>query len=100
MDAETNPLLSDAYRIPFHLIRAEHLEPGMRQALAEAQAEVDAVASDTSDPTWESTVGRLDAAMERLSRRLAPASHLMAVAETPAIRAAYNAVLPEISSFW
>lgn len=100
MASDANPLLSDVYRIPFHLLGAEHVEPGIRQALAEAQAEVDAVAADSAPPTWESTVERLDGAVQRLARRVVPASHLVAVAETPELREAYNAVLPEMSAFW
>jgi oligopeptidase A len=100
MSAEANPLLSDLFRIPFHRIRPEHVEPGIRAALAEAQAEVDAVVQDDAPPTWTNTVERLDRATELLARRLAPASHLVAVAETPDLRDAYNAVLPEISTFW
>ena len=100
MGREENPLLLEAARIPFHEIRAEHVEPGIGAALAEAQAEVDAVASSEVPPTWENTVQRLDRALERLSERISPASHLMSVSETPELRAAYNAVLPEISAFW
>ena len=100
MSAAANPLLADSYRIPFHLIRAEHVEPGIRQALAEAQAEVDAIAADADAPTWANTIHRLDQAAERLTRRVTPASHLVAVAETPELREAYNAILPEMSAFW
>lgn len=100
MSSEVNPLLLDAYRIPFHEIRAEHVEPGIRQALSEAQAEVDEMAADASVPTWENTIQRLDQAVERLGRRLAPAAHLLSVAETTQLREAYNAVLPDISAFW
>ena len=100
MTHESNPLLADAFRIPFHRIRAEHVEPGIGEALAQAQAAVDAIAADSSPPTWRSTLGELEAATELLARRIAPATHLVAVAETPALREAYNAVLPAISAFW
>ena len=100
MIAANNPLLSDDFRIPFHEIRAEHVEPGVRRALEEAQAHVDRIAADAVPPTWDNTVGALDRAVETLGRRLAPASHLVSVAETPELREAYNAVLPEISEFW
>jgi len=100
MTSDANPLLSEDFRIPFHRIRAEHVEPGIRRAIADAQAEVDAVAADPSPPTWESSIERLDHATDRLARRVAPASHLVAVAETPELREAYNAVLPEMSAFW
>lgn len=100
MTTESNPLLSGVFQIPFHAIRAEHVEPGIRQALAEAQVAVDAVAADTSDPSWDNTLGRLDQALEQLSERTAPVGHLVSVAETQELRDAYNAVLPDISSFW
>jgi oligopeptidase A len=100
MSASDNPLLRDDFRIPFHEIRAEHVEPGITHALAEAQEEVDDLARDPSPPTWQNTIGRLDAATERLARRITPARHLVSVAETPELRDAYNRVLPEISAFW
>jgi len=100
MPTESNPLLTGAFRIPFDAIRAEHVEPGVRSALAAAQSEVDAIAADPAAPTWDNTIGRLDEATEMLSERLAPAGHLMSVAESPALREAYNAILPEISAFW
>ncbi len=100
MPPTDNPLLVRAPRIPFHRIRAEHVEPGVRRALDEAQRTVDEVAADVADPTWDRTIGRLDEALELLGERIAPVSHLMSVAETPELRAAYNAVLPEISAFW
>ncbi|MEJ2206517.1 MAG: hypothetical protein P8170_20690, partial [Gemmatimonadota bacterium] len=81
-----NPLLADVFRIPFHRIRAEHVVPGVRDALAGAQAEVDALAGDTATPTWDNTLERLDRTLELLSRRIAPASHLMSVRESPELR--------------
>ena len=100
MPVEANPLLSDAYRIPFHRIGAEHVAPGVRQALAEAQDEVDHVAAGSGDPTWENTLQRLDDALQRLGRRIAPAAHLVSVRETPELREAYNEVLPELAAFF
>ncbi|MEQ9399494.1 MAG: M3 family metallopeptidase [Longimicrobiales bacterium] len=97
---DANPLLADRYLIPFHRLAAEHVEPGIRSALEQAQHEIDALADLTGTPTWDNTLGRLDAAVERLSRRISPATHLVAVAETPALREAYNRVLPDISTFW
>ncbi len=100
MGREENPILQDVARIPFHRIQATHVEPGIRAALEEAASEVEAVAADDAPPTWANTIQRLDDALERLSERIAPASHLMSVSETPELRSAYNAVLPEISAFW
>lgn len=100
MTTEPNPLLTGAYRIPFPAIEARHVEPGIREALAQAQAEVDALSADEAPATWDNTIGRLDRAVETLSERITPATHLISVAETPALREAYNAVLPEITTFW
>ena len=100
MTTKSNPLLSEAYRIPFHAIKAEHVEPGIRQALADAQAAVDAVSDEVGAASWDNTLGRLDRALEKLSRRIAPLGHLVSVAETKELRDAYNNILPEISAFW
>jgi oligopeptidase A len=100
MNSDHNPLLAGVYRIPFNRIEASHVQPGIRQALEEARAEVDAVSDDRSPPSWEKVFGQLDTAVERFSECLGPADHLISVAETPELRDAYNAVLPEISTFW
>lgn len=100
MNADANPLLSGSYRIPFHEIRAEHVEPGIRRALDGARAAVDEVADDDAPPTWHNTLAKLDDALETLSERINPVSHLIAVAETPELREAYNEMLPDISAFW
>lgn len=100
MTDSSNPLLSRDFRIPFHRIRAEHVEPAITAALAEAQAEVDAVKTDEAPPTWSGTVKRLDRALERLGEVVGPVGHLVSVAETTELRDAYNAVLPQISTFW
>jgi oligopeptidase A len=100
MNSETNPLLTGDFRIPFHQIEAAHVEPGIRQALEEAQGEIDATAADPSPPTWDNTIARLDRAVERLTECIEPAGHLIAVAETLELREAYNAVLPDMSTFW
>lgn len=100
MTHSPNPLLSTQFRIPFHLIKAEHVESGIREALAVAQTEIDDLAVQSGTATWKNTIEALDAITERLGRCIVPASHLVSVAETPELREAYNAVLPEMSAFW
>ena len=95
-----NPLLQEGFRIPFHLIRADHVEPGIREALARAQQDIDHLAQDPAEPTWGGLIAPLDELTRWVSERITPASHLMGVAETPELRQAYNAVLPEIAGFW
>jgi oligopeptidase A len=95
-----NPLLAGGFRLPFHRIEAPHVEPGIREALAQAQAQVDAVAAQEAPPTWANTMEALERTVETLAERIAPVTHLVTVAETPALREAYNTVLPEITAFW
>ena len=100
MNNETNPLLVGGSRIPFHRIEARHVEPGILQALTEAQASVDQLSADRAEPTWANTIARMDDTVELLAERIAPVTHLVSVAETPELREAYNAVLPRITTFW
>jgi oligopeptidase A len=95
-----NPILERTYRIPFHRIRAEHVEPGVRAALARAQGRVDALAEDAGPRSYANTLGLLDEATQELSETLSPVHHLLSVAETRELREAFNAVLPEIVQFW
>ncbi|HEX9887390.1 MAG TPA: M3 family metallopeptidase [Longimicrobiales bacterium] len=95
-----NPLLSESYRIPFHLIEAQHVEPGVRQVLAAGQARIDTLAGQDGPRTYDNTLDALDDITRWVEERIAPASHLLSVAETPAFREAYNVVLPEMSAFW
>jgi len=95
-----NPLLAEDFLIPFDRIRAEHVEPGVKEILARGQARLDALAGSGGPGTFETTLGALDEITFWVSERIAPAPHLVHVAETPELREAYNAVLPEISAFW
>ena len=100
MRTSKNPLLAGGFRLPFDRIEARHVEPGIRQALAEAQAQIDAVVDEASPPTWANTMEAVERTVETLAERLAPVTHLVTVAETRPLREAYNAVLPEITAFW
>jgi oligopeptidase A len=97
---EDNPLLSEAFRVPFHRIEGAHVEPALREILARGQARLDALAEDTAPPTWISLMEPLEALTRWVDERIKPVGHLLAVAETAELRRAYNVVLPEISGFW
>ncbi|MDT8341750.1 MAG: M3 family metallopeptidase, partial [Longimicrobiales bacterium] len=97
---DRNPLLEEGFPPPFHRIRPEHVAPGIRTALRHGGDRLEALAADASEPTWETVVAPLDSLSRWVQERITPATHLMSVAETPELREAYNAVLPEISAFW
>ncbi len=98
--AETNPLLSRSFTIPFQDIRPHHVEPGVREVLARAQAEIDELARDPEPRTYGNTLERLDRITQGVSEALHPVHLLLSVAESPPLRDAFNAVLPEITAFW
>jgi oligopeptidase A len=98
-----NPLLSLTDPLPFDRIRGEHVEPAVTALLAEARARLDALAASGERGearTYDNTLGALEAIGERLELALGVVGHLEAVETTPALRAAYNAVQPEVSTFY
>lgn len=95
-----NPLLSRAFQIPFHRIRPEHVVPGVREALRAGQAEVEALLSDAGEPTYASSLERLDLAMERVARVANVVSHLASTCDSAELREAYATAQPEITAFF
>ena len=100
MPTTPNPLLRDYDRIPFGEIKAAHVVIAVGEILEEARAEIEDLVSVESAPTYCDTIGRLDAALERVKERIVPITHLLSVAETSELREAFNEVLPEITEFW
>jgi oligopeptidase A len=96
----SNPLLELSRPIPFDQIREEHIEPAVRTLLAEATAAFDVIAANPGPHSYESTLGALERASEQLELVMSLVEHLESVSTTPALRAAYNAVLPDVSALW
>jgi oligopeptidase A len=94
---EVNPLLEDAFPIPFDRFRADEVLPTIERLLAEAQRKLDAVASDASEPTFANTMLWLEELTERLDRGMAVVAHLENVATDDALREAINAAQPLVS---
>jgi oligopeptidase A len=94
-----NPLLDLTFPVPFDAIREEHIEPAVRTRLAEAHAAVEAIANSSGPFSYESTLGALERASEPLELVMSLVEHLEGVSTTPALREAYNAVLPDVSAF-
>ena len=94
-----NPLLDLTFPVPFDAIREEHIEPAVRTRLSQAHAAVAAIAENSGPFSYESTLGALERASEPLEVVMSLVEHLESVSTTPALREAYNAVLPEVSAF-
>ena len=95
----TNPLRSRDFLIPFNKIKSEHVDTGIREALQQAERELSELTSSTGQRTYANTIGALGDLTEKVSRCVTMASHLMSVTNSPELRTAYNAVLPEFSAF-
>ncbi len=95
-----NPLLSDDFLIPFDAIGPEHIDVGIREALDQAQKDLETVTSFSGQRSYQNTLQALGDLTERLSRAVTIAYHLNSVANTPELRTTFNAVLPEFSAFF
>jgi oligopeptidase A len=95
-----NPLLSFEGLPHFDQIGPEHVESAIDQLLLDANAALEAVTAPDFAPSWTGIAKVLDVATERLSRAWGSVSHLNSVADTPELRAAYNAALPKVTEFY
>ncbi|MES2101839.1 MAG: M3 family metallopeptidase [Pseudomonadota bacterium] len=96
MDTTANPLLSAAGLPRFDAIRPEHITPAMDALLAAADTALDLATSDTVPADYDALSAVLDVATERLGRAWGAIGHLNAVADSPALRAAYTANMPKV----
>nr|WP_315848486.1 M3 family metallopeptidase [uncultured Rhodoferax sp.] len=95
-----NPLLNTAGLPLFDHIRPEHVEPAMDALLAHAEQALEKVTAADFPAEWHAIARELDVATERLGLAWGAVSHLNSVADTPELRAAYNAALPKVTEFW
>jgi oligopeptidase A len=99
MSDMTNPLLSTAALPDFAAIRPEHVQPAITELLAAAQAALDEAVKPETPADYDALSRILDTATERMGAAWGAVSHLNAVADTPALREAYNAMLPAVTEF-
>jgi oligopeptidase A len=95
-----NPLLSIGFKIPFDQIQAKHVDPGIRELIAQSRNNLDAIVTDGAPRTFANTLLALENSTENLDHALAVVRHLESVQTTPELRAAWNAVEPEASAFY
>jgi oligopeptidase A len=95
-----NPLLDFTDLARFDAIRPEAVGPATEQLLQAASAALETVTRPAFPADWQTMARELDVNTERLGLAWGAVSHLNAVADTPKLRAAYNAALPQITEFW
>ncbi|WP_114638434.1 M3 family metallopeptidase [Polynucleobacter necessarius] len=98
---ENNPLLSFGRGIAaYDQVRPEDVTPAIEFLLKHAQEAVDRAADSKTPSTWNTLVEPLEDATEALGRSWGVVSHLNSVADTPELRAAYGAMLPQVTAFF
>jgi oligopeptidase A len=96
----TNPLLDFSDLPLFDRILPEHVGPAVDELLVRAEAALEQVTAADFPAEWTAIARVLDVATENLGRAWGVVSHLNSVADTPELRAAYNAALPRVTEFW
>ncbi|WP_411879942.1 M3 family metallopeptidase [Polaromonas sp. YR568] len=96
----TNPLLDFSDLPLFDRIQPEHVGPAVDELMAKAETALETVTAPDFPASWTGISGVLDVATENLGRAWGAVSHLNSVADTPELRAAYNAALPRVTEFW
>jgi oligopeptidase A len=95
-----NALLDFADLPLFDAIRPEVVGPATEELLQAANAALETVTASEFPADWQAIAKALDVPTERLGRAWGAVSHLNSVADTPELRAAYNAALPQVTEFW
>jgi oligopeptidase A len=96
----SNPLLAFTDLPRFDEVRPEHVAPAVDELLAQADQALATVTAADFPSRWDDIAKVLETATERLGRAWGVVSPLNGVADTPELRAAYNAVLPKVTDFW
>ncbi|HZF79766.1 MAG TPA: M3 family metallopeptidase, partial [Rubrivivax sp.] len=93
---DSNPLLQDwntPYGLPpFADVRAEHVEPALRQAMADHRQELAAIAGNSAAPDFDNTIAAFDRSGRRLGRVASAFYSLTASATSPALQAVQRAM--------
>jgi oligopeptidase A len=93
----SNPLLASQTLPKFSAVRPEHVEPAVRELLAEQRrALVAAEGVTTPDLDWLRNLERIGTEIERV---WGPVSHLNSVVSSPPLRDAFNRCLPLVAEF-
>jgi len=95
-----NPLLRFEGAIAFDRIRPDDITPAVERLLSRCRDAVERVTHPSTPADWEPVAVALEHDAQHLSRAWAAVSHLNAVADSPPLRAQYNANLPKLTQFW
>ena len=94
-----NPLLQARGLPAFDRIEAAHVGPALDQLLAAADAALELAVSDAVPADYGALSKLLDVPVERLGHAWSAVTHLNEVADTAALRTAFNQGLPRVTDF-
>ena len=95
-----NPLLDFSDAPLFDRITPADVGPALEVLLLDAAAALEKVTASDFPASWSAMAAVLDVSTEKLGRAWGAVNHLNAVADTPEMRAAYNAALPKVTEFY
>jgi oligopeptidase A len=98
--SNSNPLLDFSDLPAFDRITPADVAPAIDSLLQQASAALETITAPDFPAQWDAMAQVLDVATEKLGRAWAAVNHLNSVVDTPALRAAYNEVLPRVTEFW
>ncbi|CAN7375744.1 M3 family metallopeptidase [Acidovorax sp. LjRoot118] len=96
----SNALLEFSGLPQFDRITPGDVAPAVDVLLERANLALETVTAPDFPARWETIAQVLDVATEQLGTAWGAVSHLNSVADTPELRAAYNAALPRVTEYW
>lgn len=96
----SNALLEFSGLPQFDRITPGEVAPAVDVLLERANVALETVTSPDFPARWDAIAQVLDVATEQLGTAWGAVSHLNSVADTPELRAAYNAALPRVTEYW
>ncbi|HUZ67537.1 MAG TPA: M3 family metallopeptidase [Beijerinckiaceae bacterium] len=85
---------------PFENIRVEHFLPAFERTLAEHRSEIDAIASEMADPSFENTISALERSGAPLRHVQRVFGNLVGADASPELQAIEREMAPALASHW
>ena len=93
-----NPFLDFSGLPRFADLRPEQIAPAIDHLLSEGRLTTERALEASA--TWDAFIAPLEESGEKIGRAWGQVSHLHAVLDSPALRAAYNENLPKVTQYW
>lgn len=94
-----NSLLNQGALPVFGVIQPEKIEPVLKEVISANRDALHALLNNDKTVTWENFILPLEEMDNRLGKMWSPVSHLHAVMESDALRAAYNVCIPLLTEY-